>query len=310
MAVIARTNVVIPEQYIEDIITATTASSAVMKLARKVQMSYGSAKQPVLGLLPIAGFVSPRDTGLKAMASASWDGIELTAEEIATIVPIPENVLDDATFDIFGTLQPAIAEALGAVIDGACLFGTNAPVTWPTGGIAAMATAAANDRTEASVAGQDLAEDLNAIMGMVEDDGFDVDGFVIRRTLKRSLRGLRDSNNRPIFSPGLAGSIDELYSEPVTYTSLGWQGAAPVAFAGDWDMAVVGMRRDMTFKILDQAVIQNPDGTIAYNLPQQDMVALRCVMRLGFALAKPASAQSETAVAANRAPFAILNPAI
>ena len=47
------------------------------------------------------------------------------------------------------------------------------------------------------------------------------------------------------------------------------------------------MRQDVTYKILDQAVIQDSAGNIVYNLAQQDMVALRCVMRLGFALPHP-----------------------
>ena len=33
--------------------------------------------------------------------------------------------------------------------------------------------------------------------------------------------------------------------------------------------------------------MQNPDGTIAYNLMQNDMVALRAVMRLGWEIPNP-----------------------
>lgn len=291
---IGRSNVVIPEEYIQDIITGMLADSAVMQLAAHVPMSRGSARQPVLALLPQAAFVSPRDTGLKGLTYASWDGIELIAEAIATIVPVPEDVLDDANFDIWGAIQPSISTAIAAQVDAAALFGVGAPSTWPAGGIFSFAQAAGNQLVEASVAGQDLAEDLNQIMGMVESDGFDPDGFVVRRPLKRALRGLRDAVNRPIFSPSLtADQLDNLYSERLTYTSLGWPQHVANAFVGDWDMAILGIRSDMTFKILTEAMLQNPDGSTAFNLPQQDMVALRCVTRLGFAIAKPASATSE-----------------
>jgi len=45
-------------------------------------------------------------------------------------------------------------------------------------------------------------------------------------------------------------------------------------------------------------------GNIIYNLAQQDMVALRAVMRLGFALPNPINRMNPTA--ATRYPFAVL----
>ena len=64
------------------------------------------------------------------------------------------------------------------------------------------------------------------------------------------------------------------------------------------------MRQDITYKVLDQAVIQDAAGNTIYNLAQQDMVALRAVMRLGFALPNQINRMQQTA--ANRAPFAVL----
>jgi hypothetical protein len=46
---------------------------------------------------------------------------------------------------------------------------------------------------------------------------------------------------------------------------------------GDYSMAVVGVRQDLTYKLLDQAVITDNTGAIVYNLPQQDLLALRVV---------------------------------
>jgi hypothetical protein len=56
-------------------------------------------------------------------------------------------------------------------------------------------------------------------------------------------------------------------------------------------------------KLLTEGVIQNPNtGDIVYNLGQQDMVALRFTMRLGFALPNP-----KTRVGgANGYPFAVI----
>jgi hypothetical protein len=73
-----------------------------------------------------------------------------------------------------------------------------------------------------------------------------------------------------------------------------------LAVVGDYSMAVVGVRQDLTYKLLDQAIITDDTGAIVYNLPQQDMLALRVVARFGFAIAKPVSRNAPEA--ASRSP--------
>ena len=74
--------------------------------------------------------------------------------------------------------------------------------------------------------------------------------------------------------------------------------------SGQWNQLVYSIRQDITWKILDQAVIQDGNGAIIYNLAQQDMVALRAVIRLGFALPNPINRMNQAA--ATRYPFAVL----
>ena len=57
--------------------------------------------------------------------------------------------------------------------------------------------------------------------------------------------------------------------------------------------------------MLDQAVISDAQGHIIHNLAQQDMVALRCVMRLGWQLPNPVTQIGGV----SRYPFAVLTPA-
>jgi hypothetical protein len=44
----------------------------------------------------------------------------------------------------------------------------------------------------------------------------------------------------------------------------------------------MGIRQDISWKVLTEAVIQDNTGAIVYNLAQQDMVAMRMVMRAGW----------------------------
>ena len=60
-------------------------------------------------------------------------------------------------------------------------------------------------------------------------------------------------------------------------------------------------------KLLDQGVIQDPSTKeIVYNLAQQDMVALRVVMRMGWALPNPATRLN---AGRSKVPFAFLTAA-
>ena len=61
MASILRSNVGIPEQYVEDIITATTVQSAILPLTRKMRMAYGTAKQPVPACSPSRAHIAWAD---------------------------------------------------------------------------------------------------------------------------------------------------------------------------------------------------------------------------------------------------------
>jgi hypothetical protein len=76
---------------------------------------------------------------------------------------------------------------------------------------------------------------------------------------------------------------------------------------GDFAKAVYAIRQDVTVKILTEGVIQDPvTKEIVYNLAQQDMIALRVVFRMGWALPNPATRIDEDRVGC---PFAYLEPA-
>lgn len=309
-SLISRTDAgaLIPEDVSREIIQGVVGQSMFLQLARKLaNMPTNKTRMPVLASMPTAYFVNG-DTGLKQTTRVSWDNKYLNVEEIACIVPIPEAVLDDSSYDIWGEIKPRINEAFGQVIDGATLFGVNKPTSWPTD-LVAGATAAGTIITRAAT-DPDLIEETNQLMAKVEDCAFDVTGFVGDITMKSKFRGLRDKNGGMLFQPSVtAGTPSTLYGQPIQYNKVGyWDNTKALLIAGDFQQAVYSMRQDITYKVLDQAVIQDATGAIQYNLAQQDMVALRCVMRLAWQLPNPINARKQ--VEASRYPFAIYKPAV
>ena len=120
----------IPVQESNEIIQGVVTQSAVLSRGRKLaNMTSRQYKMPVLDMLPIAYFVNG-DTGQKQTTKQAWDKKFITAEEIAVIVPVPESVLDDSDYDIWGEVKPRIIEAFGGKIDGAVLFDVDKPATW------------------------------------------------------------------------------------------------------------------------------------------------------------------------------------
>lgn len=304
--IISRSNAeaLIPVEYSNEIIKSVSRESAALSLMKRLpNMTRKQRNIPVLQSLPVAGFVNG-DNGLKAVSNVEWGNKVITAEEIAVIIPIPEAVLDDADYDIWAEIKPLIVSEFGRVIDGAVFFGTDKPTSWPAG---IVSGAVAASKTVALGTGLDIAEDINGVMALVEASGFDVNGFAGEIALKASLRGLRDQNGGLIFQPSLqAETPSTIYAQPISYVMNGaWDSATAKLVAGDWNKAVYAIRQDVTYKVLDQAVISDAQGHIIHNLAQQDMVALRCVMRLGWQLPNPVTQIGGV----SRYPFAVLTPA-
>lgn len=308
---IARADVgaLIPEDVSREIVQGVPENSAIMRLARRLpNMTKAQRRMPVLSGLISAYFVTG-DTGLKQTSEAAWANKYINAEELAVIVPIPEAVLMDQDYDIWAEIRPRISEAMGIAFDAAVLYGTNAPSDWPED-LLDGATAAGNVVTVG--ANGDLYDDImgeNGTIALVETDGFIVDGHVAAMTMRSRLRGLRDLQGQPIFVRTMQAATQyELDGAPILFPrNSAFDAAQSLMISGDFTQLVYAMRQDITYKVLTEAVIQDANGAIVYNLAQQDMVALRAVMRLGWQLPNPINRMQPTE--ADRYPYSALLPA-
>ena len=296
---IDKTNVeaLIDTQVANEIFEGVVRESKALSMFRRLpNMTSDKTKLRVLDSLPIAYFVDETtNNGRKNITKMAWDKKYINAEELAVIVPIKENVLNDISIDIWSEVKPRIVEAFGKKIDNAIFNGTDKPANWRAGLIPSIVTAGA-EVTE----GDNLYSDINDVMTKVEESGYNVTGLLGGVGLKGKFRMLTDTTGQPIKGT-------EIDSLPKAFLDNGaWDKTKSILIAGDFSQAVYAIRQDVTYKVLTEAVIQDPSsGDILYNLAQDDMVALRVVMRLGWEIPNPVNALNETAT---RFPFANLKP--
>lgn len=296
---IDKTNVeaLIDTQVANEIFEGVVRESKALSMFRRLpNMTSDKTKLRVLDSLPIAYFVDEStNNGRKNLTKMAWDKKYINAAELAVIVPIKENVLNDTSIDIWSEVKPRIVEAFGKKIDNAIFNGTDKPADWRAGLIPSIVTAGA-EVTE----GDNLYSDINDVMTKVEESGYNVTGLLGGVGLKGKFRMLTDTTGQPIKGT-------EIDSLPKAFLDNGaWDKTKSILIAGDFSQAVYAIRQDVTYKVLTEAVIQDPSsGDILYNLAQDDMVALRVVMRLGWEIPNPVNALNETR---KRFPFANLKP--
>lgn len=295
----------IHEQLMTTVFQDAPKSSILMQLGRKLpNMTSKQTRVPVLSMLPMAYWVGG-DTGMKQTSRQQWENVYITAGELAVIVPIPEAVLDDASFDIMGEVTPRVNEAIGMKFDEAAIFGVDRPPEWQND-IITLARQAGNNVSGGITFDTILAQD--GMFGKVEEAGYIVDGVIAAMRARAALRGIKDDASRPIFMPSMQDRTQyTLDGAPVYFPENGsFDPTVAQMVAGNWRQLVWAMRQDIETKILDQAVIQDPSTKeIVYNLAQQDMIALRVTFRAGFAVPNPATRLNEHRTLV---PFAYIEP--
>lgn len=296
-----------------EIIELATRQSAVLAAGNTVQMRGETLRVPVLGALPSAEFVGESSQGalstegvdIKPKSTAQIDTLTLKARTLATIIVVPEEVLEDDEAGLSSLIQTRAAEAIGAKMDEAVLFGSaDKPADWPTS-IVPAAIAAGRFVTEG--ASVDLAGDINLAWAEVEDSDFDINVQMASRRIRARLRGLRDAENAPIFVSSLRddAQAESVYGEPIFFVRNGsWDNSEATLIVGDSRHMHIGLRSDVSYKMLTEAPVTDGDGNV-YSLAERDLVAVRARFRAAFEVSVPVS-RDQTA---NPYPFAVVTPA-
>ena len=311
---ITRSDVPIPTEEVGELLKVMPEESVLLRRARRQPMSTKTVKQTIMTTFPDAYWVDG-DTGLKQTTKQSFSQPTMTAEELAVIAVVPDAVIDDSSLPIWETLRPYLAEAIGKKVDQAAIYGIDKPASWPLalvpGAIAAGVITPGNLAATPADARKDAGQ-LVADLGlkMARSAGANLSGLIAQAGTGWELDRIRDADRRPIYD-GVAGALrgvpfDELKNG--AWSSVGTGDTAVPLIGVDWSQVYVGIRQDITVKMLDQAVISDAAGKVVFNLAQQDAKALRIVFRVGYQAVMPVNHQQLDA--AKRFPAGVIRGAL
>lgn len=266
----------VPTQQAADIMREITRGSSILRLSKVEPMESDTKKFPVMTEGPGAYWVGESER--IQTSEAKWIFPEMHAKKIAVIIPVTKEKLKDATINVFEELKPAIAEAFYKTIDAACLFGTNSPFAK---NIFKSAVADGNFIIDGTSKTLDL--DVSDMMGQIEENGLEVNGFTAHYGIKNRLRKLRDANGNQMFVNGVDQT--DFYNEPIEFSrNTAWDKTKAEIIAGDWSKSLIGVRDGLEYEILKEATLQGTVGADGkpLSLAEQDLIAIKATMRIGF----------------------------
>lgn len=287
----------ISEQVFNEVFKEAEKYSTVLRTFRRLpNMTSDKMRIKVVDSMPMAYWVNETtNNGRKETSKMAWENVYLTAEELAVIVPIKDNTINDSDVDIWAQVRPELVKAVGKAIDKAILFGEDAPASFGSGVIPEIISRAKTVQETGK-----LYSDINDVMTKVEESGYNVTTLMGGTNLKGKFRMMTDTTGQPLNTTEI-GSLNREFVD-----NGAWDKTKATLVAGDFNEAVYSIRQDVTFDVFRDGVIQNPDGTIAYNLMQEDMTAVRLTFRIGVAIPNPVTSLDQTET---RYPFAALVPA-
>lgn len=288
----------IPEEYGSEVIERITQTSVVEAIASRIPMSSDTrhvARSAGMGVDVVdKGGAYGEDVSLN-------DEVVLYAKKFGKAIRVAEEDINDSLPNIIATKMKDWATSYAKVLDNSTLAvtaaaGTGVPFTslynlLHTTDATIGYTADANIVT-AATAGAPTYDEFSSAVGLVEvGDYYDPATMVAiaHPGFRKSLRGVKDLQNEPIFIQGLAGTPDTIFGVPIRW-SLGARTSAtatasptgrPLMCFVSTDLMQLGIRSGP-----ESVFIDGRDGLSA--LTDESILKMRS--RRGWAYGHPAGA--------------------
>lgn len=197
----------LPEAVRSRVVESAIKQSVVLQLATTQPMPAFVEQIPVVTTAPSASWVSA--SARKPITQVDWSAATLQAEEIAAVTAIPDVYIQDTSsaWKVEESAENELAKAIARALHEAVLFGTNAPSSYPTGGIKSFAGTA--------LTGDDALETIDKTLTALEADGLVASGVASSSAIGSALR---KAHREAAALPGQAAA-NEIYGVPVNVTA-------------------------------------------------------------------------------------------
>lgn len=265
----------IPEKYEKLTLKEIMENSKVMQLAKYEDMKGKEKTFEYFAKGPGAYWVGE---GEKIQTSkAQWLKAKMVAKKLGVIIPCSREYLHYKMSDFFEAMKPKIAEAFYKKFDAAAILNVENPFP--------QSVEESIETTENYVTGDITYDNVLAIEDMLNDEDFDVNAFISTKKNRSTLRGANKIENGVVVESIYDRGNNTIDGFPVADLKDLEKGNL---YAGDFDYMYYGIPYGMSYKIDESAqlsTITNEDGS-PVNLFEQELVALRVTMDVGFMIVK------------------------
>lgn len=270
-----RTNISLPAEVSAEIITKVQEESAIMRLAKPINLPGRGLTIPVIAGDPEANWVD--ETNAKPVSNPTLSQKNMKGYTLAVIVPFSNQFKRDAQA-LYAEIVSRLPKVLGNKFDATIFHGT-APGTGfdVLTGCTAETISGTGKSFYKALVNSDVA---------IAAAGYAVNGYAMSPQARGEMLLAEDNNKRPLFVNNVAeGGIPRLLGQPVYYTR-GVYGAGDatnpdiLGVAGDWTQARYGIVQGVDVSISDQATLTISNSQV--NLWERNMFAIRAEIEVGF----------------------------
>lgn len=268
---ITNASISLPAEISNEIISNAVAESAVMRLARRIDLPGHGAAVPVITGDPTAYFVD--EGGVKTNSDATMTTKTMKGRTIAIIEPFSNQFRRDNQA-LYNEMVARLPKLLAQRFDQEVFNGT-----------AVSGFDTLKGATGVSI-NSDVWAGLVAARAAVEAADGELNGWAMSNQGITKLLGEKTSGGLPVYTAGVTeGEYGRLIGEPIVRAKKAYAANTKttdevLGFAGDWTKACYGIVDDISITISEDATLTTSSGTL--NLFERNMFAVRVEFEVGF----------------------------
>ena len=274
-----RSNISLPTDVASEILQKTQEGSAVMQLARKINLPGNGLTIPVITSDPEAAWVGETDS--KPVSNPGLSTKIMRGYKLAVIEPFSDEFRRDYA-SLYNALIQRLPNILAQKFDNTVFGGT----AKPGDDFDSLASVTAHSLSPESLS--DVEPDVYKAFVAADTDiainGGILNGYVLSPQAKGIILASRDETGRPLFINNVSeGAIPMILGNPTYLTKGAFVSGSPstIGFVGDWSKAMYGVVEGVDITFSDQATLTLANSS-TINLFQRNMFAVRAEIEIGF----------------------------